>query len=427
MAEKITQKTIGKLHAPSKGNRIHYDSEIPGFGVRITRSGVVAFVLNYHVHGRERRYTIGRYPELTAMAARERALQLRGRILEGNDPLEEREKQRSAPTVGDLATQYLERHALTHKRASSVRNDRQMIDNIIRPQIGALRLAAVGRRDIEVLHAFLKATPYQANRVLALLSKMFSLAKDWGWCDDNPARGVPRFHEDRRERWLTVQELQRFVAALDSYPDQNAANALRLLMLTGARESEVLKADWKQFDLKRGIWTKPSHHTKQQRIEYVPLSTPVLELLQAMRPKNASGPLFRGASQDATRVTLWRPWVQVCKAAGLVDVEIHEGKRRRAVYKYRPTLRIHDLRHTYASQLVSNGISLAVVGRLLGHTQPQTTWRYAHVADKAQRDATNVFGELLKGTNQNSAVKPRVLKDYIESGSNIQGRTALVP
>jgi integrase len=397
MAEKITQKVIGKLQPPPNGNRIHYDSEIPGFGARITAAGVVSFVLNYHIHGRERRFTIGRYPELTAMAARERALQLRGRILDGHDPLQEREQQRGEPKFRQLADEYLRRYAVHHKRPLCVYRDRKMLDGIIQPRLEHLRVRAIGKRDIEELHADLKGTPYHANRVLALLSKMFSLAKDWGWCDENPTHGVPRFHEDRRERWLTEEELQRLNAALDAYRDQNAANALRLLMLTGARVSEILKADWTQFDLKRGIWTKPSHHTKQQRIEHVPLSAPVLKLLEAMKPQNASGPLFSGVSGKAARVTLQRPWRQVCRAAGLVEITANKGKRRKVIYKYRPTVRIHDLRHTYASHLVSKGMSLQIVGKLLGHTQPQTTYRYAHIADQALRDATNVFGEVVRG------------------------------
>ncbi len=127
MANRISQKLISRMIPPPTGNYIEYDSEIPGFGVRITAAGVVAFILNYRIHGRERRYTVGRYPELTAAAARERALHLRGRVLDGHDPLEERERERTEPTLGDVATQYLEQYAATHKRQTSLRNDRQMI------------------------------------------------------------------------------------------------------------------------------------------------------------------------------------------------------------------------------------------------------------------------------------------------------------
>lgn len=394
MADRITQKLISKLKPPPSGNSVEYDSEIPGFGVRITAAGAIAFVLNYRVHGRERRYTIGKYPELTATAARERALQLRGRILDGNDPLEERERARSEPTLADLVDHYLKTYAATHKRPTSIRNDRQMIDKIILPKLGKLRLKSIGGNDIASLHAGLKDTPYLANRVLALLSRMFTLAGQWGWSDQNPARGVVRFHEDRRERWLSAEEIGRFSTALDAYADQNAANALRLLLLTGAREGEVLKAEWTQFDLIRGIWTKPSHHTKQKKAEHVPLSASALALLKSMNRENSGGPLFPGQDGNS-RTTLRRPWIQACKAAGLADAIQLKGKKR-IVTRYRPTVRIHDLRHTYASHLVSTGTSLHIVGRLLGHTQPQTTARYAHVADEALRSATERFASLVE-------------------------------
>jgi integrase len=278
-----------------------------------------------------------------------------------------------------------------------------MLHRIILPRLGSQRLKAVGRRDIESLHASLKATPYRANRVLTLLSRMFTLAAEWGWWTENPARGVPRFHEDRRERWLSSEEIRRLLEALDEYEDQNAANALRLLLLTGAREGEVLKATWSQYDLDRGIWTKPSHHTKQKKIEHSPLSQAAHDLLTAMKTKDAAGPLFPGANGNS-RVTLRRPWVQVCKAAGLVEPITLKGKRR-IITRYRPTVRIHDLRHTYASHLVSNGVSLQLVGKLLGHTHAETTMRYAHVADEALRDATDRFGNIFQtaaGANKSS-------------------------
>ena len=253
----ITQRTVKSLERPDKGNRIFYDDELDGFGVRITAAGAVAFVLNYHVHGRERRYTIGRWPELSAEAARNEALLLKNEIRQGKDPLQEKQLARGEPTVKELAQDYLERHALPHKRPSSVRNDREMLDNIILPQLGKLRVTAVGRRDIESVHRSLKATPYRGNRVLALLSKMFSLAMVWGWRQDNPCKHVPRYLEDKREAWLTAEQLENVERALDNYSDQKAANALRLLILTGAREGEVLRATWSQFNLERGVWTRP--------------------------------------------------------------------------------------------------------------------------------------------------------------------------
>jgi len=401
MGKRIVEKSIKKMESPKRGNRIEWDSEIPGFGVRVTAAGVTSFILDYRISGRQRRYTIGRHPELTVAAARAEAVELRLRIRDGHDPMEERHQSRLEPTLGDLATEYLERHAVPNKRPTSLRVDRQIIDKIIRPRIGKRRLKAVGRRDIEALHLSMKATPYAANRVLSLLSKMFNLGIQWRWTTDNPARGVPRFQEGKRERWLTTEEIQRFREALDSYPDQNAANALRLLMLTGSREGEVLKAEWEQFDFQRGVWTKPSHNTKQKRVEHIPLSTPALKLLKRMMPKDATGTLFPRAHGGA-RVSLRRPWIQACKVSGLVVAEQVMGKRRK-VTRYHPTVRIHDLRHSYASHLVSNGVSLHIVGKLLGHAQAATTMRYAHLQDEALRAATNRFGDIYTETKMHSS------------------------
>jgi integrase len=390
----ITEKTVKALRPPYSGNSIYYDREVRGFGVRITANGAVSFVLNYSIGGRERRYTIANYPDKSATWARDEALKLRGKIHDGIDPLEERQQTYAEPTVADLAHDYLERHARPHKRPGSIRNDEALLNKIILPKLGTLRVSRVGRRDIEKLHSGLKATPYHGNRALSLLSKMFSLAQEWQWRTDTPTKGIPRFDEDRRENWLSVEQLASLTRALAEYSDQGAADALRLLILTGAREGEVLSATWDQFDLKRGRWTKPSHHTKQKKIEHVPLSRAALDVLNRMAKSRTSDVLFPGRFNGA-RVTLRRPWVQVCRTAGLVTEHKVQGKRR-TLTRYKPTVRIHDLRHTYASHLVSSGQSLHIVGKLLGHTQPQTTQRYAHVADEALRQATNQFPEVFE-------------------------------
>jgi integrase len=307
--------------------------------------------------------------------------------------MQERLENRLAPTMKELADDYLERYAVPTKRATSLRNDRQMLNGIILPRIGILRLKAVGKRDIEDLHQSLKSTPYRANRVLALLSTMFNYAHTQKWLVENPAKGIQKFPEQKREFWLTVDQVQKFKEALDLYKDQNAANALRLLLFTGSREGEVLRADWEQFDLERGVWTKPSHNTKQKKVEHVPLSADVLALLTSMKPKE-TGPLFPGVDGGA-RTTLRRPWVQACKAVGLVTTTEVKGKRKPRT-KYHPTVRIHDLRHSFASHLVSSGVSLQIVGKLMGHTQAATTMRYAHLQDEALRAATNRLSDLYR-------------------------------
>jgi integrase len=397
----ITDRAVKALRPPASGNRIYYDREVRCFGVRITANGAVSFVLNYTVGGRRRRYTMANYPDKGVAWARGEAIRLRGIVRDNVDPLEQRQQSNAEPTVADLAHDYLEKHARPKKRPGSIRNDEGILRNIILPKLGSLRVSRVGRRDIEKLHSGLESTPYHANRVLSLLSKMFSLALEWKWCTDNPAKGIPRFHEDRRETWLSVEQLESLSRALADYVDQSAANALRLILLTGAREGEVLTAEWTDFDLTRGRWTKPSHHTKQKKIEHVPLNEAALDVLNRMEKCRDGNHLFPGRFQGA-RVTLRRPWIQICRAARLASEYQLRGKLRQLT-RFRPTVRIHDLRHTFASHLVSRGQSLHIVGRLLGHTRPETTARYAHVADEALRDASNQFSDVFGGLRRPDA------------------------
>lgn len=403
MGQRIVEQTIKRMRAPEENSRIEWDAEIPGFGVRITAAGVTSFILDYRIFGRQRRYTIGRYPELTSTAARIEAGELRAMIRAGRDPMEERNQRRGEPTLGDLATAYMESEAEGKKRPHTVRDDKRMAEKIIRPKLGGYRLKAIGKRDVEALHGSLKSTPYQANRVLALLSAMFNFAIEAKWRVDNPCKSVKKFAEEKRESWLSVEQIQRFREGLDKYKDQSAANCLRLLLLTGSRAGEALRAEWSEFDLTRGVWTKPSHHTKQKKTEHVPLSTPAIELLRSIKPRNAAGPLFPGTKRKGKdgkltggekRVSLKRPWLQACKAAGLAEAYTVQGKRKKMLIRYRPTVRLHDLRHSYASHLVSNGVGLQIVGKLLGHVQASTTMRYAHLQDEALRAATNRLGTI---------------------------------
>jgi integrase len=276
----------------------------------------------------------------------------------------------------DLATDYLERHAIPKKRARSIRNDRSMIDRIILPRLGGKKVHAVQLREVQALHVAMKDTPYQANRVLALLSKMFSLAVKWGWRMDNPAKGIERYQEERRERWLSDQELRTLLAALAHHPNQRAANAVRFQVLTGARIGEVLQTRWSDIDFDRGLWVKPSHHTKQKRTEHLPLSGPALALLAEMRETAdpAEAHLFPGNVPGKPLQDIKKFWKSITAMAGL------------------PGYRLHDNRHTHASHLVSSGLSLEIVGRLLGHTNPTTTKRYAHLADDPLRAAADRFG-----------------------------------
>jgi integrase len=378
MGLRITEKTIRSLKAPETGNRIYYDEQLGGFGVRVTAGGALSFVLTYWTRGRQRRHTIGRHPETNATAAREEAIRLRDEIRRGGDPLREKEQRREAPTIADLYNDYIERHAKIHLRPNTIRSAEGMARKHILPKIGRIKVADLTRRDVEELHNSVKDSPYQANRVRALLSKMMNLAKAWEWRADNPCEGIPKFREEKRERWLSTQEIERLCDALDKYSNQSVANAIRLMLLTGARKSEALTARWEDINLELGVWTKPSHHTKQKRTEHVPLSAPAIQLLASMKEQaDDNAHLFPGDVAEQPLNEIKWAWAKLCKQAKIENV------------------RIHDLRHTYASHLVSSGMSLPIVGRLLGHTQPQTTARYAHLADDPLRQATNRFASIV--------------------------------
>ena len=383
----INEKELAKLSGKKgSGNRLTFDGKVPGFAVCVTASGATSFILNYRIHGRQRRYTIGRYPEISVADARDEALDLRQQIRKGLDPLDRRTNSREAPTVTALARKYFEYYADKAKRPSTLRNDHQMLENKkngILAELGSLQVSAVTRQDIEDFHASLRATPYRANRMLSLLSHLFVKAIEWGHRTDNPVAHVKRFPEERRERWLKQDELNRLTAALEKYPHRDVANAITLLLLTGARKSEVLSATWSQFDLERGMWTKPSSHTKQKKTEHTPLGKAALALLTEMnnglkgRPLYGADYLFPGRYPGEHLLDVKNGWKELCKAAKLDGV------------------RIHDLRHTFASHLVSSGVPLAIVGRLLGHSQSRTTERYSHLADSPLREATDRFGKLV--------------------------------
>ena len=201
---------------------------------------------------------------------------------------------------------------------------------------------------------------YQANRTVALLSRMFNLSVRWGWRADNPAKGIERNQETKRHRYLSADELARLTRALAEHHDRQAANMFRLLLLTGARRGEVLACRWNDLDLTEGVWTKPGATKKQRTIHRVPLSAPARQLLADLYAERDGSEYVFPGRVGGHRVEVKAAWAAVCKAGKDQD------------------LRIHDLRHSFASQLVSAGFSLPIIGALLGHTQPATTHRYAH-------------------------------------------------
>ncbi len=416
MADKLTDKAVRSLAAPAAGNRIAYDDEVKGFGVRVTSAGAKAFVLNYRAGGRERRLTIGSFPDWQVAAAREEAKKLKRLVDQGQDPMGDRHADRVAPTIDALADRFEAEH-LAKRRPATQTDYKSILRLYVRPTLGKMRVADVRHSDIERLHHRVAATaPYRANRTVAVLSKMLALAVKWELRTDNPARGIERAPEEKRERYLSGAEIARLGDALAAHRERASANAVRLLLLTGARRGEALAAKWSEIDLEAGVWIKPSAHTKQKRDHRVPLSAPALQLLTGMRAEadkevergGKAEFLFPSGDGKQPLAEIKRFWLSVCRAAGMAEhveqtdkagkvVKDAAGKR---VMMWQATARVHDLRHTYASILASAGQSLPIIGALLGHTQAATTQRYAHLMDDPLRAATERVGAIVGGAGR---------------------------
>lgn len=383
MAQRLTDRVVKGLPRPKAGNRVYYDDLVSGFGCRVTAAGARAFVLNYRRRsdGVERRYTIGSHPEWAVAGAREEAKTLRRAIDAGGDPVGDLRAEREARTVNDLCDRFLAEY-LPRKRPSTQKTYGQQITSEIRPALGRLKVANVSLADIDGVHRAItkRGRKYRANRVIALLSCMFTMAIKWRMRNDNPCKEIERNDEAKRKRYLSGAELERLSAALSRHEDQDTADIFRLLLLTGARSGEVLSARWADIDLKTGTWTKPGATTKQRTDHVVPLNAPARQLL-AERARSDPEYVFPGRD-EGHRADVKDAWARICKAAHITGP------------------RIHDLRHSYASILASSGVGLHAIGALLGHTQPQTTHRYAHLFDDHLRQATERVGAVVATANK---------------------------
>jgi integrase len=414
MPEKLSETLVRKALPPARGQTMIWDAEVKGFGVRITPGGSKSFVLDYRAEGRQRRITIGAHPDWKVAAARDTAKNMKREVDHGRDPMGERQAQREAPTVMEMWERYQREH-LPQKSARSQVDERIMWEKIILPRFGKMKVGAIAHDDVDALHrdiTTIRGTPVRANRTVEVLRKAFNLAIRWKWREDNPASGVRRNQEDKRNRYLNKTEIAALARAVNEHSEPISANAIKLLMLTGARRGEVLGATWEMFDLENGVWTKPSAHTKQRRLHRVPLSGPAIQLLMEMKETAK-----RRAEKDGTTINpfvfpgangkpltdIKRTWASVCRKAGLAaqvekkgrDGKTMKGKDGKPLMVWQPTVRIHDLRHSFASILVSAGASLPLIGQMLGHTQVATTQRYAHLYDDPLRKAAETVGNAI--------------------------------
>jgi integrase len=316
--------------------------------------------------------------------ARDKAKDLRRAVEDGGDPLGDIEDERAAPTMLDLIARFRTEH-LPKKRPGTASAYEYLLRLHVEPHFGQhSKVADVRFEDVDALHRKItkSGSTYAANRVAALLSKMFALAIKWHMRETNPAKGIERNTEYHRRRYLSGDELVRLTRALATHPDKEAADAVRLLLLTGARRGEVLGMRWS--DVEDGVWSKPASSTKQKEHHQVPLSAPAQALLAAIhkRQRPRTPYVFVGCGATGHRVELRKAWLQITRAAGI------EG------------LRIHDLRHSYASQLVSGGASLPLIGALLGHSNPTTTARYAHLFRDPLKEATERVGAVYEAAGK---------------------------
>lgn len=402
---KLTKRAIDALIAGEQ-RYVLWDAELKGFGMRVEPSGTKSFILRYRAGGRgsaKRFITLGKYGVITPEEARRSARDHLGSVARGSDPAGEKARQKAAATIADVAERFLAEHVILKRKAATISSYRHALMARIVPEFGSLRAEAVTRADVARLHGRLSAKPATANYVLAVLSSLYS------WCDRqglvpegyNPVVRVDRFRQQGRERYLTSQELQRLGAALHEAEtvglpwvievggtkakhlpkpenrktllDPAAIAAIRLLILTGARLREILHLRWQEIDFERGLAFLPDSKSGRKTLT---LSSPALQILRGL-PRTASPFVIAGSREGRPRADLQRPWAAICRSANL------------------PGVRLHDLRHTFASVGAGESLGLPIVGKLLGHTQPQTTARYAHLDANPLRQAADLIAASL--------------------------------
>lgn len=378
MKGKITKRLVDSVQADSARDILVWDTELAGFGLRVSRGGVKSYVFQYKLNGRARRMTLGEHGRaLTLEAARKLAVARRLAVQAGGDPASEAEAAAAAPTVRDLADRYLSEHAA--KKSASTRRSAEMLFRLyLNPALGSRKVAEVTWNDLDALHRKLAHTPYQANRLLALASKAWSLASRWGWFPrtlPNPARDHDHHPEQRRGRALNREQLARLGAALDQ--ERNGAisvAALRFCLLTGCRPGEVLTARWENIDLAARVWRLPAAKTGPRAVYLGQAAVDVLSELPQ------SGPwLFSGRVDGAALTSLRALWDRVA-----VRAELPEG------------LRLYDAtRHTFATTAAELEVPRDVRQLLMGHAVSRDAHdRYVHAVGVLLRAADLVAGEL---------------------------------
>ena len=422
--KRISKRVVDGLKIKDREYAI-WDEQMPGFGVRVRPTGSKSFIVVYRAgSGRGapmRRLTVGRVGQITPEAARTRAQTLLGDVAHGKDPAADKRTERATPTVAELIDLFLAEHVEPKRKPKTAELYRDVLLRIVKPELGSTKADKVTRAAIAKLHRKLKATPFQANRVVAIIASMYEFAIKAGMLPEatNPAQKIEKFKEHRRERFLTTEELDRLGSAIreaettgipwlvdDMAPkakhlakvpnqftkiDQHAAGALRLLLFTGCRLREILHLRWEHVDFERGLLFLPDSKTGRKTIV---LNAPSLETL-ANLPRIGGYVIAAesaGTANEKPRADLKRPWRTVSQRAGFDGV------------------RLHDLRHTFASVGAGGGLGLPIIGKLLGHAQASTTQRYAHLdSDPLRRASDSIGGRIAAAMGETKGGSGKVL------------------
>ena len=376
----ITKRAVDAAKARRTDSYL-WDRGLHGFGLKVTPAGSKVYLVQYQLGGRKgrtRRVTIGRHGEITPTFARAEAKRLLGEIAAGHDPAAERDKAKADKSLGAVLEQFMAEHVTSKLKASTAREYERAARLYIMPHLGRRSIGELTRQDIARLHHDMRAKPYQANRTRALLSKFFNWAERHGLRPDgsNPCRHVDKYREGRRERFLSQAELARLGDALREAESDKSATpwaiaAIRMLTFTGARRNEILTLRWEHVSEEHNCLMLPDSKTGRKAIH---LNPPALEVLQTIPRLEGNPYVICGEKAGKHLVNIEKPWRRIRKVAKLDDV------------------RLHDLRHSFASVAASGGQSLIVIGKMLGHSQPATTARYAHLADDPVKAASDAVG-----------------------------------
>jgi len=376
---RLSKRSIDALK-PQEKDYFVWDDDMPGFGVRVLPSGRKTFMIQYRDGGgRTRRKRLGRYGTVTAEEAKKEARQLLSSVARGANPAEETIRKRGAAVMSELCERFMADYVPSHCKPSTAKEYRRCVDLFINPAFGNVQVEEVQRNHIADIQHKHRDKPYQANRTLGVLSVMFNQAEVWGLRPEgtNPCRHVKKYEEKKRERYLSSVELGRLGKTLSKLESEgvesaSAINCIRLLILTGCRLGEIQTLKW-DYIQGTSAWL-PDSKTGAKRIYLGPAALNILDSINKL-PDNPY--VITGRLPGSHLTDMQKPWRRIRKEAELEDV------------------RIHDLRHSFASNAVGLGESLPMIGKLLGHSQVQTTARYAHLADDPMQDAAaRVSGEL---------------------------------